>query len=231
MERINNLMNILKNVLREFFTAGVKVGPLDILINLLLAALMSYLIYYVYVRFGNALSNRKHFGKTYLLITVCTCLIIALIRSSIALSLGLVGALSIVRFRTAIKEPEELTYLFLCIAVGLGFGANERLITISATLVVLVILIIRGLLSRKKIEEVFNLSIQSKKLSLDEIVDQVKPYCTRLDLRKFDKKNGILTVMLFVEFKEYEKFTTYVNQLEEKDESIEVHFLSTRSMV
>ena len=231
MERINNILDIFKNVLREFFTSGVKVGPMDILVNLLLAALMSYLIYYVYIRFGNALSNRKHFGKTYLLITVCTCLIIALIRSSIALSLGLVGALSIVRFRTAIKEPEELTYLFLCIAVGLGFGANERLITISATLVVLVILVVRGLLSRKKVEEVFNLSIQTKALSLDSIVDQIKPHCTRLDLRKFDKKKGVLTVMLFVEFKEYAKFSSCVSELEELDDSIEVHFLSTRSMV
>ena len=59
-----------------------------------------------------------------------TMLIITIIQQSLALSLGLVGALSIVRFRAAIKEPEELSYLFLCIAMGLGFGANQRIISI-----------------------------------------------------------------------------------------------------
>ena len=58
------------------------------------------------------------------LITMTTMLIISIVKSSLALSLGLVGALSVIRFRAAIKEPEELTYLFLTIAIGLGFGAK-----------------------------------------------------------------------------------------------------------
>ena len=53
-------------------------------------------------------------------------------KSSLALSLGLVGALSIVRFRTPIKEPEELAYLFISIAMGLGLGANQILATVVA---------------------------------------------------------------------------------------------------
>ena len=55
---------------------------------------------------------------------------ITIVKSSLALSLGLVGALSIVRFRTAIKEPEELSYAFLSIAIGLGLGADQRLTTL-----------------------------------------------------------------------------------------------------
>ena len=54
---------------------------------------------------------------------------IVIVKSSIALSLGLVGALSIVRFRTPIKEPEDLTYLFLSIALGVGYGSFQILIT------------------------------------------------------------------------------------------------------
>ncbi len=64
------------------------------------------------------------------MLAVTTMIIITIVKSSLALSLGLVGALSIVRFRSAIKEPEELTYLFLTIAIGLGFGADQRLATI-----------------------------------------------------------------------------------------------------
>ncbi|MEL0309828.1 MAG: DUF4956 domain-containing protein, partial [Gammaproteobacteria bacterium] len=57
--------------------------------------------------------------------SVTTCTVIIIVKYSLALSLGLVGALSIVRFRAAIKEPEELVYLFLVIALGLSFGANQ----------------------------------------------------------------------------------------------------------
>jgi hypothetical protein len=63
-----------------------------------------------------------------MMITMTTMLIITIVKASLALSLGLVGALSIVRFRAAIKEPEELAYLFLAIAIGLDFGAGQRVI-------------------------------------------------------------------------------------------------------
>jgi hypothetical protein len=64
-------------------------------------------------------------------------LIITIVKSSLALSLGLVGALSIVRFRTPVKEPEELAYLFMAIAIGLGMGADYRLETSVGTILIL----------------------------------------------------------------------------------------------
>ena len=67
-------------------------------------------------------------------------MVIVVVKSSLALSLGLVGALSIVRFRTPIKEPEELGYLFLTIAIGLGFGAGYSIITITISLSILLYL-------------------------------------------------------------------------------------------
>ena len=65
------------------------------------------------------------------LLAVTTMFIITVVKSSLALSLGLVGALSIVRFRAAIKEPEELTYLFFAISIGLGLGADQRVVTLA----------------------------------------------------------------------------------------------------
>ncbi len=70
-------------------------------------------------------------------------LIITIVKSSLALSLGLVGALSIVRFRSAIKEPEELAYLFLCIAIGLGLGASQTAITTLAFIVIMGVLMLK----------------------------------------------------------------------------------------
>ena len=74
--------------------------------------------------------------------SIVTCLVITVIKFSLALSLGLVGALSIVRFRAAIKEPERLIYLFLIIGIGLASGANQFLVAIIATIFVSIILLI-----------------------------------------------------------------------------------------
>ena len=82
--------------------------------------------------------------------TMTTMFIITIVKSSLALSLGLVGALSIVRFRAAIKEPEELTYLFLTIAIGLGLGADQMEITISAFMIIVLTIWLRNMFHKKE---------------------------------------------------------------------------------
>lgn len=223
-------MTKIAELLKDLLSSLQNVGTIDTLINVLLSAFMSYLIYLVFVRYGTSLSNRKHFGGSFLLITICTCLIIALIKSSIALSLGLVGALSIIRFRTAIKEPQELTYIFFCIAMGLGFGANERLITLSSGFLVLIILLVSGSIRKNKIEDVYNISINTKVLGVEKIVSIVGKYCNRIDMRRFDQKDEAVNVLLFAEFGQFSSFEKCVKELKEADEKIGVSFVAARSL-
>ena len=88
----------------------------------------------LYTRYGSTISNRENFANVFPMLTLITVVIIFVVKSSLTLSLGLVGALSIVRFRTAIKSAEELAYLFLCIAIGLALDADHRVLTVSAIL-------------------------------------------------------------------------------------------------
>ena len=107
-------------------TSSAQISVVSFAVNLLLAAVLAFILSRVYVRFGRSLSNRKAFARNFVLITMTTMLIITIVKSSLALSLGLVGALSIVRFRTALKEPEELAYMFLCISIGLGLPQGPQ---------------------------------------------------------------------------------------------------------
>jgi hypothetical protein len=117
----------------ELFWNPAALSSLPVFVaSLAMAAALGALLGQAYIRFGRSMSNRRSFARNFLLVTVTTTLIISIIKSSLALSLGLVGALSIVRFRAAIKEPEELAYLFLAISVGLGLGAGQALLTIVA---------------------------------------------------------------------------------------------------
>lgn len=95
-------------------------------VNLAVGTLMSLVIRWHFQRYGTSLSNRQEFSEIFPFIVLTTLLVITVVKSSLALSLGLVGALSIVRFRTPIKEPEELAYLFLSIAVGPGAGRQPN---------------------------------------------------------------------------------------------------------
>ena len=88
--------------------------------------------------------------RVFPLLTLVTTGVIAVVKASLALSLGLVGALSIVRFRAAIKEPEELVYLFLCISIGLALGAEQPDIAIAIALIATVFIIGMGLIGRGK---------------------------------------------------------------------------------
>jgi hypothetical protein len=104
---------------QDFLTnQSVHVDLVSFAINIAIAALLATILSFVYARFGDSLSNRRSFGRNFVLIATTTVLIISIVKSSLALSLGLVGALSIVRFRAAIKEPEELAYLFMTIAIA-----------------------------------------------------------------------------------------------------------------
>ena len=113
-----------------------------LMINLGFGVLLSLLLRWHFKHFASTLSNREEFSQVCPFILLTTILIITVVKSSLALSLGLVGALSIVRFRTPIKEPEELAYLFIAIAMGLGLGADQRIPTLVAGPMILTVMAI-----------------------------------------------------------------------------------------
>ena len=168
-------------------TQSVQIPLLGFVFNLLLASLLAMCLSYMYTKYGKSISNRKLFANQFVLLSMITMLIITIVKSSLALSLGLVGALSIVRYRAAIKEPEELTYLFLAIAIGLGTGADQRLITVVAFVIISSILIIRSILTTKDYADnnlFLTLIDEDSKLSMNEILTILNKHCLQVDLKE-----------------------------------------------
>jgi len=131
MDKINEILNS-----NQFIEDPISL----ILLNLILCMILVSIVSWFYKKFSQSLGGKTHIGSILPLIGLTVFLVITIVKSSLALSLGLVGALSIVRFRTPIKEPEELGYLFLTIGVGLGFGAGFKFTTIIITLAILLYL-------------------------------------------------------------------------------------------
>ena len=160
-----------------------------IAVNLVMAALLSLVLSAAYTRFGRSLSNRKRFAQNFLLLTVTTTLVISIVKSSLALSLGLVGALSIVRFRAAIKEPEELVYLFLAISLGLGLGAGQPQVTLVAFAIILGIIALQHWLRRAPVPSNLYLTVSgpsSSRLTLTQIENVLRESGLGAGLQRFD---------------------------------------------
>ena len=164
MEQIQNLT---RGDLNFFINQNVQIDIPNFVISLICAAILSFLVQLFYIKYSSSLSKSKEFSKKFVILCVTTCIVIMIVKSSLALSLGLVGALSIVRFRAAIKEPEELVYLFLIIAIGLGCGANQiAIISVGIFFSLLIIVIYSGYLkgTKKNIEEKINLESSLRKI-------------------------------------------------------------------
>ena len=120
------------NAIYEFETdkiaTGLNIDLIQWFLSLFVLIVLTLFIQYTYNRYATTVSNHKAFSNLFLLFSISTFLIISVIKVSLILSLGLVGALSIVRFRAAIKEPEQIVFLFLLIAISISIGANQLVI-------------------------------------------------------------------------------------------------------
>jgi hypothetical protein len=182
-------------------TQPAPLSIIALLVNLLLGAAVAFTLSWHYRHFAQTYTNRVELAQVFPLITLVTVLIISVIKSSLALSLGLVGALSIVRFRTPIKEPEELAYLFMAIAIGLGFGADQRTPTLLAAVVILGIIAARSLMTRKN--ENHNLYLNVEVVRSDEntngfrkINGALSKHVSMADMRRLDVRDGSLQATL-----------------------------------
>ena len=158
-----------------------------------------------------------------------TFLVILIVKSSLALSLGLVGALSIVRFRTPIKEPEDLVYLFLSIGLGIGFGAFQVL----STLVIFLIIIAFIWFRKSNFDDVqsdYNFDIIFKnnevyQKNIDEINKLLKENTENIIFIKQENlENGNINLSLKLKFQKYKKIKLLTSDLEKFNNKNDILF-------
>ena len=188
-------------------------------LNLLIGTVIGFVLSWHYRHFGRSMSNRGAFAQVFPLIILTTILLITIIKSSLALSLGLVGALSIVRFRTPIKEPEELAYLFMAIAVGVGLGADYRIVSAIGSAAILLVLTGRSLVNRKKPGQNLFLNLEVPGGSHNGTSEKVKGLLNdqvqRADVRRLDVSNGSLHATFLIDCRDDRQLVTAMNKLKD----------------
>ncbi len=211
----------------------MQVPALAFVANFILAAFFAYLLGRLYVRCGSSLSNRAGFARNFMLLSLTTMLVISIVKSSLALSLGLVGALSIVRFRAAIKEPEELVYLFLSLAVGLGFGADQGMITSIAFIVVSSIILLRRRFQGSDATQNLFLTLSSRqanRVSLDKMAAVLGEHSAGANLTRFDETANSVEASFLVEFEDFAQLNRAKAALQALDPGLGISFIDARGV-
>ena len=208
-------------------TAPAPLALDTLAINLLLSIALSSLVAWFYARYGRSLSNRASFARNLPPLALTTVLIISIIKSSLALSLGLVGALSIVRFRTAIKEPEELVYLFLAIAIGLGLGADQRVPTVMTLLIILAYFFVRTFFDPRaqKNNLFFNVVAPGDESSFAQINDALLSHVKSADLRRLDTTADSLQATYLIKLSDDQALASLMDKLRAKMPACEFSFV------
>ena len=220
---MEQLQNLTREDLNFFVNQNVQIDINNFIISLLFAAILSFLVQLFYIKYSSSLSNRKEFAKNFVILGVTTSIVIMIVKSSLALSLGLVGALSIVRFRAAIKEPEELVYLFLIIAIGLGCGANQLIITFVGIIFALILIMIYSAYykkSRKDIEQTINLGViieqdlQDKEIN--NLIQEIKKISKELKFISMSRTENNTTINLDLKPNKFENLTLLSGKVKKK---------------
>ncbi|MEA1873278.1 MAG: DUF4956 domain-containing protein [Bacteroidota bacterium] len=198
------------------------------IINALICIALTIILEFTYRTCAHSLSNRSRFAYNFVLVSLTTMLIITLIGSSVALSLGLVGALSIIRYRAAIKEPEELSYLFVSVAIGLGMGANQPGVTVAAFLIILGVIWVRHFIKPSNKHVAFNFIVHMdnpEKESMSKIMTTINHHFKKNNLKRYDEEKTMLEMSFDIKPKNPISLESCKQDLQKLNDSIRVSFI------
>lgn len=226
--------NLLDKNLENFFlNSNIQIDFGNFFIAILLSLILSYFIKLTYIKVGRALNDKDYFSETFIPLAIITTLVITVIKFSLALSLGLVGALSIVRFRAAIKEPEELVYLFFVIAVGLANGANQFLLSTVSTIIIISFLFIRHVYFYKKDKtfssdsNILNINIlNNQKKNIESVINELKNDFKYLKLKSANIEKNTSSYIFWYELNGDNNEITLNKFVELSDENLNISIYS-----
>jgi len=223
--------------LQDYFSLVPAESVFGFLLNAILAIVLSTILSRLYLIYGKTYSDRNLMANTFVILSLTTMLVITVVKTSLALSLGLIGALSIVRFRTPIKEPEDLVYIFYSLAIGIGLGAGRKDFTILMSLIVFAFIILRAKFKDKDdilpnltlIIETGSVSKDKKRNQLDQITSLIAPLCTVVNISRVEMLDNKLEAAINIELKNVYSLSKLINELNKIDESINFKILDNLS--
>lgn len=210
--QVTSALTTFTDIFKSSFVDNIdSISALDMAIALGLAFVVGLFIHMIYKKTFKGVMFSENFGVSLVAMTMITTLIILAVTSNIVLSLGMVGALSIVRFRSAIKEPMDIAYIFWAIAAGIVLGAGFIPLAIFGSIfigIILVLFVNKNSFDNPYIVIVNCADDESENAALELIAEKVSRYVVKAKTVAAEKG-----VELTVEIRLKDMTTTFVNEL------------------
>ena len=135
----------VKDVIKSSFLEGLQFGDIDYVsigISLLVALALGLFIFFIYSKFYGGVIYSRGYAVTLIGMSVLTCMVTLAISTNVVISLGMVGSLSIIRYRTAVKSPLDLLYMFWAVTVGITTGAKMYILAVICSAVMLLVILV-----------------------------------------------------------------------------------------
>ncbi len=216
---------------------GIPLSFKEGFLILLFAGAAGLYLRYAFKRFGNSFSSRSGYGNTIMLVTISVAALIAVVKSSLALSLGLVGALSVVRFRTAVKEPYNLTFILWAVCVGISIGASHvafaLLVVIFGTIAIILAYKVDGEIpnSRRKELSLDSLHITTDtNVEIDDLYRILDDFCNSYTIKTITSdEDDSMNILLGVSVKDHRSLSLMISKLKSDGKAKEINFYNSPS--
>ena len=172
-----------RQILEYLLESNTSISLTQVCLSLAMAVVLGMLLYFVYRKTYRGTVYSKDFNLTLLLVAIITTLVMQAIGSNLALSLGMVGSLSIIRFRTAIKEPRDIAFLFWAVSIGLACGSEFYVAGVLGSVLIAVVLALANLDLYDSVSFLLVVRGQEGALDLDALAAVLKKHTRAWKLR------------------------------------------------
>ena len=201
-----------KSFLENYSTGNIEVQ--DILFSILIALVISIWIFYFYRVITRNTFYSKGFNISLVAVALITCTIILTIQTSVVVSLGMVGALSIVRFRTAIKNPMDLAFLFWAISIGIICGAGQFIVAVILTIVLSIAIIMLDRIPVALKPQICIIQFIGEEKEYKKIGDLLKQHCGYYSEKTHSIKDNTTDVVYEIRCKESVELAKCLSEIE-----------------
>lgn len=201
--------------------------------NLIIAVVLVQLTTAHYRRIAPTTAGKVIIARVLPFVALVTFVVISVVKSSLALSLGMVGALSVIRFRTAIKDPIELGYIFMSVAIGIGMGAGETLKTVIGVVTILVLIAIfnKQLLQPSAKETFLEIDVASDDAEILSSIESIlRDFDSDSDIRKIYMDRDRINLIVATNLTSTENVPKLLSSLKSLNPAMEINLIDSSNI-
>lgn len=207
-----SVKDVIKNSVYESLGGGTNLSTFNVLLIIAIACLIGLYIFYVYKWTSKSAFYSKDLNVTMAGLPLIIAAIMIAMQSNLLVSLGMVGALSIVRFRNAVKNPLDLLYLFWSVSAGIIVGVGLYILAFILCIVMTILLLLLDMVPNAKAPDLLVLRGSSDEVDHGKLEDMLKSGCKYHKEKSRSIKNGEVELIIEVRAKEKEELLLELNE-------------------